>query len=153
MDVLTFLNETGQKLVFDLSNSIQQKGLRASGRLQKSLTYEIKQQDEKFILIVSGKRYIGALEFGRKPSRRNEGGKLLDAIKQWIKDKGLNLNPYAVTKKIHKFGIKVPNKYNKGNVVSDVFNQKRIDEIKKDLAKIYSGEIKTAISNVLKKQF
>ena len=55
-----------------------------------------------------------------------------DSIKQWVMDKGLDISPWAVAIKIKNEGIRVPNRYNKGKVISDIINRKLIDEIERE---------------------
>ena len=95
--------QTVQAEIIDLS--IKKKQV-ASGRTLASL--------EVFASEFGGKlmanENIYYLEHGRGPTKSGGGGAdstLLEAITQWIDDKGLDMNPYAVTKTIHKYGTRL----------------------------------------------
>jgi len=138
-----------QKVVKDLKDNYHKLGLKASGEYEEALWGEIKKNGDVTELIVWGAPHGHYMEHGRGKTTNAGGGvPLIDLIKEWIRVKGLTLNPYAVTKKIHNEGIKVPNKYNRGKVISDVINNDRIREIKD---KVSSGIIEKAYSNVLNK--
>ena len=122
------LENNAKSLVRDLQKSFKDKKLSATGRTARSIREEV--SDSGFR--ITGPLHIEALVFGRGPSKRRGGSgsePLWRALQKWARAKGININPYAAAKKIHKFGIKVPNRYNDGKVISDVINEKRVDEI------------------------
>jgi len=138
-----------QKVVQDLKDNYYRLGLKASGKYEEALRYEVKKNGDVTELIVWGAPHGYYMEHGRgATTSAGSGVPLIEIIKEWIRVKGLTLNPYAVTKKIHNEGIRVPNKFNKGKVISDVINNDRIKEIKD---KVSSGIIEKAYSNVLNK--
>lgn len=147
----SYLTEELETLKLNLANSIRSKGLVASGRSIQTLEVNVETKEGITEGTLSGESYLFALEFGRKPTTNSQGGVLLRAIRQWLIDKGLDgkLNEYAVTAKIHREGIKVPNKFNSGNVISDVINKSVIDNINKQVTTIISTGINQAISKVL----
>ncbi len=105
----------------DLITNYDKLGLRASGKFAKSLEYEIKGNK----LIMFGAYHSIFMENGRGAG----GFPPLKSIEEWIETKrGLpaifverkKQFAYIIARKIANEGIKVPNKYNEGNVVSDV---------------------------------
>lgn len=105
------LDAFDRKLIDDLKASLDASGSTASGRTKDSLRSEVTENRYKLF----GRGYIGALEFGRKPTKESGSGDLLPAIEQWIKDKGIvpkegtdekhyKSMAYAITKSIHKYG-------------------------------------------------
>lgn len=120
----------------DLVKSYRNKKLRASGNFERQLTTKVETNGRITKATLLGVDYGYYMEHGRGVTKRaGTGVKLIDVIKEWIKVKGLShLNPYAVTKKIHEEGIKVPNKYNPGKVISSVINDKMIDKFLDDYA-------------------
>jgi hypothetical protein len=94
--------------------NLRRKNKLASGVLYDSITYRINKRSSAFQF-----EYAAHGEFvekGRRPYpnrvyRRGSGGsgrksKFVEAIDEWIKRKGLNLNKFAVVNSINKKGIK-----------------------------------------------
>lgn len=130
------LDKNGQELVKDLQNSMADKRLDASGDTSKSIKYEVQETQTKSILIIKANRSIGALQHGRKPG----GWPPRQAIRKWIDDKPIRPDTiskdslaFLIQRKIGTLGIKVPNRFNPGGVISDVINDDRIDKIFKEI--------------------
>lgn len=92
------------------TESAFQSPVSASGRLVKSLRYEITDTE----MVVYADDYIYFSVYGRKPSvNGTKPGKLIDRIKQWILDKGItstveqNQLAYLITRKIHREGSSI----------------------------------------------
>lgn len=98
---------------------------KATGRTAKAVRYELYENG----FAIYAPSHLQTLITGRKPTSNTGGGDLLENIKEWIKAKGLTLNAYAVTKKIHKFGVKVPNKYNDGKILERAITPAFIAEL------------------------
>lgn len=113
-EILSYL-ETVQGEIIE---QIIAKKMNASGRTAQSL--EVIPSNTGGALYAA--EHIIFLEDGRGPTSPTgpykEGDKLIDIITQWISDKGLDLNPYAVTKKIHKEGTKLYRQGGKSGVLS-----------------------------------
>ena len=129
------LNNEFELLKNDLISRHDSKGMRASGDTADSLEVVSSLDSVKLI----GSSVWGALEDGRSPSTvGSKPGKLIDQIKQWIKDKGIvsdikndNNNStlaYLITRKIHKQGWNRQG-YGGVNVVSEVITTQRIQSI------------------------
>lgn len=87
----------------DLINSMQSNGRYATGETIAAL--EIVVNDTNGQLLAPA--YIDALEYGRGPTSQGAiagDPTVFEQIEKWIDAKGLDLNPYAVTKQIHKQG-------------------------------------------------
>lgn len=140
----------------DLIKNYDRLGLRASGNWAKQLETYIEKKGFSFIIGILGEQYTGAIEYGRRPNlkqdnesiRRFVGWAGSTFIEQWVKDKGLDLNPYAVAYKIANHGWKVPNPYNKGGLLSDVLD-KNVEDLKKQLYNAQIEDIKTQVQNTL----
>jgi hypothetical protein len=67
-------------------------------------------------------------------------------LKKWVEDKGIAANPFAVAQKIAREGIRVPNRYNAGDVVAKVINAQRIqqlaEQVKPDTIEFARSEIR-----------
>ena len=139
----------------DMITNYVQKGLKASGNWEQSLETSVNETSTGYEAIISGQRYTGAMMYGRLPNS-NQSPEAIKAwigwagstiIAQWVKDKGLNLNPYAVAGKIAKKGVRVPNQYNDGEFLKDVITKERISELGQDLGKEI---LNSATSDVIK---
>ena len=86
--------------------------------------------------------HIIFLEDGRGPTSPTgpykEGEKLIDIITQWISDKGLDLNPYAVTKTIHAKGTKLYRAGGKSGVLSIPLQLAGLNTLFAEIATQYS---------------
>ena len=78
-----------QKLTSDLSASVEQSGVSASGNLSRSFRYELTERS----LRVYAAKYANAVEVGRKPTQASGSGQLRKAIRKWIDDKGIIPKP------------------------------------------------------------
>ena len=134
-----------------LLEKYESSGRKASGKFGNSIVIETSEQGGK----MSGAKHAWYMVNGRQPNKdQSEGGLAKFArwaghyiFKQWIKDKGLSLNPYAIAYHVAKNGIKVPNDKNDGKLLTDTFNDESIKDLGKRLA---NNEIKTITSNIQK---
>ena len=152
-------NEWIEEVKNDLIKQYDKMGLRASGKWANSLESKSEILGGKNILTITGEEYTGALVNGRKPTEKEGSGVTLrDIIEDWIEDKGITLNDgiskeslaFLITRKIHNEGIKVPNSFNSGDLISAVMNQSRIDSLKTLIGSKYMTDIKTTILNEYK---
>lgn len=120
----------------NIAKSYRDKGLKASGKFENSLEIITTQQGNNIKSTLMGAFHSYFMENGRRPNREQTAkqarslGKILE---QWVKDKGISVNPYAAAWKIVREGIKVPNNHNPGNVISSVVNQQWIDNIERQI--------------------
>ena len=144
----------------DLIQNYLTLGLKASGQWANSLESFQKKTGTGYNLGMLGENYTEFLELGRLPNK-NQGEKALRAwvgwagstfLKQWVKDKGLTHNPFAVAWKIARKGWKVPNRFNAGGLVTDVVTNEWVGVLSKRLANVAISDLK---SDILKefKQF
>jgi len=130
-DIITQYFEDAKK---SLIENYQKKGLKASGKFEKSLSVSINEQPTSIKAVIRGARHSEFMEIGRRPNQSQtlqavRGlGKILE---QWVIDKGLvgRVNPYAAAHKIVHEGIKIPNRYNVGGVISDTINKAWVEEL------------------------
>ena len=113
------------------------KGRKASGRFERE-TYV--QMDTNKGSIMSPP-YAGVMLFGRR-ANFNKDPKAIKSwvgwagstfLKDWVQNKGLSINPFAVAYKIARKGIDEPTPPN--GLVTDVVNDDAIKELGKRLAK------------------
>jgi hypothetical protein len=148
------LKKFGESLVADISQSIEQSGISASGNLQRSIYYKL--TDNR--LTVYGAPYAKTAEEGRGPTQK-AGGDLRSQIRKWIDDKGIipdgitkDSLAFLISRKIHREGTALFNgtdfygRTKPSMVIEGVVQDGRIDELKQDLIKTYVAQIKTLLS-------
>lgn len=91
----------GEKGVQLYRKSLTDNNRVVTGQTAQSIKYTVKNGDT---LIFTGDDHITALEDGRKPSESTGGRGFFEQIEQWVLDRGLNLNPWAVYTNINKNG-------------------------------------------------
>lgn len=113
-----------ERLKAELIANYDRLGLRASGKFERELEYEIR----KDRLTMYSASHAVQMELGRRPGKFPP----ISAIEGWIEvKKGLpavfyeKKKQYAflIARKIAEEGITVPNQYNEGEVITSVVNE------------------------------
>ena len=110
----------------DLIKNYEEKGLRASGRYAKGLTYKVEDTGDKLTAVIMSEGHALFMQQGRKPNKiqtMKQVRSLGKILEQWVKDKGIYVNPYAAAYKIVHKGIDVPNSFNEGGVIDDIITE------------------------------
>lgn len=92
--------------------------------------------------------HIIFLEDGRgptKPGATQGDDSLVDIIKDWINVKGLDLNPYAVAKKIHKEGTKLYRQGGNSGILSIPLAGAGLSDLYAEIATMYSQQVSSEI--------
>lgn len=166
-EITNILNKYGESISLRLKGSMAEKGLMASGQTASSIEYKVSEQDFKTILSILSSIALPALQTGRKPTSKGSGSgpSLRSQIRAWIDVKGIvpddpkiskNSLAFLIARKIHKFGIKVPNQHNPGGVISDVVNDQLISEMMtevKQATKNQAIEITKSVISLSKTSF
>lgn len=129
----------------EIFESYISKGLVASGEFGR----ELKVNDLGNRVTITAPKHTIQMEQGRKAGAFPP----VSAIKKWIQDKnrtaGTNIPEeaaFAIAYVIKRDGIKVPNKYNGGGVVSDIINPERVKRLTLDINKIIKAKILTILT-------
>lgn len=145
----------------DLIENYKRLGLKASGKWAESLESFIEQNGKQKTIGISGQHYTFYIQNYRGKNKKqsdedvrkwvgwaasegleSKGGSF---ISNWVKDKGLIINPFAVAYKIARKGWVVPNRFNAGGLVSDVITKDRISQLNVDLTQNAITEFKSTI--------
>jgi len=148
--VSAYMEQTRQ----DLIKSYQEKGLKASGRYAKGLTYEVADDGKTIKAFMLSEHHVWYMEQGRKPNKQQtakQARSLGHILEQWVKDKGIDVNPYAAAWKIVREGIQVPNRYNPGDVVEDVVTNEWFDALVEQLADHFIRVTVTEVERLFRK--
>jgi hypothetical protein len=147
-EVQEWLNETTTALI----ENYNKLGLRASGEWEKSLKGTQEETDTGIKVIISGAKYTEQLSIGRRPGKMPPRQVILD----WIREKNIQseLKPqtlaYLIQRKIGTEGIIVPNKYNRGGLITDVLTNERINDLIKNVGNVILAKQKSDILTSLK---
>jgi hypothetical protein len=147
---LEILNTYFDTTIQDLIKAYEEKGLKASGAYGRSLVKEITQSGSQITAKIKGAKHIYWLQHGRGPNKEQtikQARSLGKILEQWVKDKGIQVNPYAAAWKIVREGWQVPNRFNPGGVVSDVINDNWLHKV---IELLRYDEIKEIRSEVIK---
>ena len=148
--VTAYMEQTRQ----DLIKSYQEKGLKASGRYAKGLTFEVSDDGKTIKAFMESEHHVWFMEEGRKPNKQQtakQARSLGHILEQWVKDKGIDVNPYAAAWKIVREGIQVPNRYNPGDVVEDVVTNEWFDGLVAQLADHFIFAVTTEVERLFRK--
>lgn len=130
----------------------------ASGNLVK-FTTDVTYDGNAFHFIFNLPQYYGAIEEGRKPTVKSEGGVLYQAIRRWIDQKGImprdgkskDSLAWAITTKIHKvgfFGMNHSGKQPLAKAMAKARSQGLINEITNEIAQQLGKDVKLELSDL-----
>lgn len=137
-----------EELKRDLVAEYDRLKLRASGNYEQSLVPF--NTDKRAILY--GAKYAYQMENGRLPGTYPPR----KAIEDWIDAKGLKYDipksslAFLIQRKIFREGIKVPNKYNDGGVLSNVITEDRIQRLVDELRFVNVLQVSSQIIDIIK---
>jgi hypothetical protein len=152
------LDKYNSIVVEGIKNALRTKNLTgygpsvASGETINSIRGDV----SNMTLTIYGKKSIGALIYGRKPTETTTASSptLLEVIKKWIDVKGITPDgisrdslAFLITRKIHREGTTIYRKYN-GNpspLLDGVIDDALVNNIKKDLILSSIGVIKSEV--------
>lgn len=132
----------------DIVKEYDRLGLRASGNFEKSL----QPFNTVTRAILYGARYAFQMQNGRLPGTYPPR----KAIEDWIDAKGLKYDipksqlAFLIQRKIFREGIKVPNRYNAGGVISNVVTQERLQQLIDQLRVVSVLQISSEIIEIIK---
>lgn len=131
----------------------QSSGIKASGNWANELDYQIEISDFNIKVRFLGASYTEQLVNGRRPNQKSSKEDLKawvgwagsTFLKEWVNQKGIPANPFAVAWKIAREGWKIPNAYNKGDLVSNVLTLDKAKELAQIIGNSIVDDIKLKI--------
>ena len=139
----------------DLKGNYIKLGLKASGNWGEELESKVSETSNGFKGILLGLPYTGIMVDGRTPNKDQSNLKAWVGwagstfLKDWVQQKGLSINPFAVAWKIGREGINVPNENNSGTLISDAITNDKISELTKSMADVMSVNLRSDLKNIL----
>lgn len=136
------------RIINPLRKDLRNREMYASGDLEKSIDFNIKESPGEIEVSIVANDYIQRLQDGAEPNEIPIP--TIAELTRWIDNKGLDLNPYAVQKSIIKQGTMV---YRIGGttVVSDVINTNTFKQIIKDITPDIKAKTKSEWQLLFKK--
>jgi len=138
----------------------EEEGIIASGNYAKELEWTAKGSSQKgnYVFTMWGAGYSWNIENGRRPGSFVP----VKTIEKWIETKKSLPNHFkenkksmawAIAKKIAKEGIQVPNRFNKGRVVSRAlteFLEADVEKMIEELGVVFSDQLQNDIIKIFK---
>lgn len=150
------INEWMEGVQGDLIANYDRLGLRASGSFARSLEPVVTERPHGYNIKMKAARHSYFMEHGRRPNTEKSPAaakRLYPIIKQWVQDKGLpfdNRRVFAICLKIVYKGIRVPNRYNPGGVISEVVTEQRMRQLASSLGRNILLEFQSFVIKDLK---
>lgn len=156
-DILQYVNEWSNENKTMLIEKYDEMNLRASGQWAESLKQTTQDTGDAINTTMTGEDYTVQITEGRAPNSDQSPGALQaftgwagsTFIKEWVNDKGLNLNPYAVARNIAVNGWKSPNSHNTQDVVSAVLTDARKKELMDKLGKDFQMKVNNYVKYII----
>lgn len=110
MTLQEYFTRQGLDIQNSLRASMKQFNRNASGKTSESIQFEVVENRDGVMFQVVANKNIRALQDGRGPTVKDGPGSLKNAIRQWIRDKGIKSDlpedtlVYLITRKIHREG-------------------------------------------------
>ena len=143
------LNEWAERTKQELIDKYKSMGLKASGSFEDGLSTETNESSTKIWTVphtwymVNGRGKNSSQD--KEAVRKWVGWAGSTFLKKWVDDKGLSISSFAVAYKIARQGIRVPNQYNDGTLISSVINDNSIERLLSDMGIYVITDIKTEI--------
>ncbi|MEO6521357.1 MAG: hypothetical protein ABIN91_06765 [Mucilaginibacter sp.] len=144
-NLLTYLTDIKNQII-DIAT---QKGMNASGKTLSSI--EIIETPKGYDLQASPSIYF--MEHGRGPTHPGTPAgnpNLVEVIQDWLDAKGINANPYAIAKAIHKNGTKLYRSGGNSGILSVPLNLDRLDQVFNDISAEYLNNTAQAVFDEIK---
>lgn len=128
------LDNKGRELVDALIVNQSRKGQRASGYSAENTTHDVQVGESEYLLTITGPRYWEYQNRGRGPGRYDKPPRaLVQAIKEWVEIKGLDIPYYAIAVKINREGTRTFREPSRGGVLTETFKPA---ELTKELSSV-----------------
>jgi hypothetical protein len=141
MTLTELFTDQGLQIQNSLRQAMRNYNRNASGKTSESIQFEVLETREKVLFQVVADKTIVTLQEGRGPTDKQGNGSLKNAIRQWVRDKGIKSDlpeetlVYLITRKIHREGYK-----GTPGLIDDIINESLIDLIQERVSEIAGSE-------------
>lgn len=134
-------------------------GLKASGQWAKDLESKSEAINEGYHIEILGSRYTEQLVNGRSRNKNQDkvkgfawySSRSTGWAYEWCKNKGIDTRfAYPIALSVGENGIKVPNMYNSGDLISSTINDKSIKKLIKDIGFVVLDNFSQGLKKELK---
>lgn len=146
--IKSILDSNGQMLIRNLQKDLEVKKTNASSTLSKSLKFVTEVNQTSVIGTLYAEGYWVFVNEGRNPGKRPP----VESIKQWIKDKPIELNDITETQLAFLIARKIGKKGTKGTKVFTNNTTVIANNLQKELPKELSETLKNNLLTELKKR-
>ena len=141
----------GQLMIQELRSNYERKGLKASGKFGESLEQSVTETESNLNIQILGAAQIGMMTFGRGANSKQNPEQLRKFVgwagstifTEWVKNKGLDISPFAVAWKIAREGVKVPNRFNDGKLLEETFTAENLEKLNQQVGVIAIENLKS----------
>jgi hypothetical protein len=155
----TIIQDWVNDAAMDLIKNYDKLKLRASGKFARDLETKIENEGSnwKIKFLSSSHSYFMLKGRAKNKNQTKEGLKAWVGwagstfLADWVRDKGVKASPFAVAYKIARSGINVPNRFNRGTLISDVFTEKRVGDLLNSLRDQTLSQVKVDLKQTLQK--
>jgi hypothetical protein len=127
-------------------------GRRASGQFERELEGEYKERVGGFTITYKGSKHAYWMDKGRKPNKNQDDEAIRkwvgwygsSVLTDWVRNKNISANPYAVAYKVAREG------YAAKPFISDAISIDWVTEITKDVAGVFLARVSNDIKQFLK---
>lgn len=147
------INNWANNRLDDFRNNYERMGLKASGNWGRELEFRKEETNLKLNIKFYAPAYTEQLVYGRRPNKNQDKESLKSWVgwagstflKDWVNEKRINANPFAVAWKIAREGWKVPNANNSGKLLDDVLSFNKVKELAQIIGSDIEKDIRTKI--------
>lgn len=127
-----YLSDFAEQVTNSYRDKIIKNKVVASGKLRDSINYKVITTDNSIGVYLSAVDYWEFVEYGRKAGSFVP----IKPLKNWLLQKGLKASPYAISKSIHKKGIKAKPFFRESLAEVEIDLIKLDDLLQKDIDKM-----------------
>lgn len=150
VDLIQILSKEGDSIVKEIQQNLASTGTNATSKTSRSLRYEVRKDNNKYIFQIIGRPFFLTVETGRKatPDKKPSKG-MVDNIKEWLRAKGKPQGlAWAVAMSIQKHGTKLHQQGGRKDIVSNVINESRINKIEELTLQAFAADFMTHIKQL-----
>ena len=100
---------------------------------------------------IESEGHVYYMEKGRRPNKQQNsqtGPVSGEDLEQWVKDKGIDVQPLRSSLEDCREGIQVPNRYNPGDVVTEVITDEWFDKLIEKLSTWHIQVVQSEVSKI-----
>lgn len=136
-------------LISDIRENMTMASQNATGQTAQSLRFEIKQEENKYIMTLYGRAFFMTVQTGRKPTPdKKPSREMIERITDWVQARGMDSSAvWAIATNIQKKGTKLWQSGGREDIVDPAVDD-FINNVSQDLLKSGSDDFVLAIKEM-----